>query len=130
MLLARMFSPILVAPTLSVVLALAMVINPRMSVLGSAPVVGGLYVAASLLPLLGERLGLIERTISIDRAGILLRSPAVAGSEGPTLLVATLYVTGMIVGVCWMAHAMRKRARAAHRHLHLQAWQLRQLVPR
>jgi hypothetical protein len=25
---------------------------------------------------------------------------------------------------------MRKRIREAHRHLHLQAWQLRQLVPR
>jgi len=29
-----------------------------------------------------------------------------------------------------MANAMRNRTRAAHRHLHLQAWQLRQLVPR
>ena len=38
-------------------------------------------------------------------------------------------IAGLIIGTCWMAHAMRARARAAARHLHLQAWQLRQLVP-
>jgi len=36
----------------------------------------------------------------------------------------------LIVGACSMADAMRTQARAAHRHLQLQAWQLRQLVPR
>jgi hypothetical protein len=29
-----------------------------------------------------------------------------------------------------VAEAMRSRIRDAHRHLHLQAWQLRQLAPR
>jgi len=129
-LLSRMFSPILVAPALAVVLALAMVLTPRVSALGSAAVVGALYITAALVPLLLERLEVVERTISINGAGILLRAPAVAGDEGPSLLVATLYVAGLIIGTCWMAHAMRERTRAAHRHLHLQAWQLRQLVPR
>jgi uncharacterized membrane protein YciS (DUF1049 family) len=67
--------------------------------------------------------------VSIDRAGILLHAPAVAGAEGPALLVAVLYTIGLIIGACGMAHAMRARTRAAHRHLHVQAWQLRQLVP-
>jgi hypothetical protein len=44
--------------------------------------------------------------------------------------VAALYTAGLIIGTCWMAHSMRKRTRAAHLALHLQAWQLRQLVPR
>jgi hypothetical protein len=129
-LLAKMFTPILVAPALAVVLALAMVITPRVSILGSAPVVGSLYIGASLVPLLLERIGVLDRTISIDHAGILLRAPAVAGAEGPSLIVAVIYVAGLIIGTCWMAHSMRERASAAHRHLHLQAWQLRQLVPR
>jgi len=129
-LLSRMFSPILVAPALAVVLALAMVLTPRISVLGSAPAVGAMYISATLIPLLLERLDLLDRTVSIDRAGILLRAPAVAGAEGPSLIVAVTYVAGLIIGTCWMAHAMRERASAAHRHLLLQAWQLRQLVPR
>jgi hypothetical protein len=37
---------------------------------------------------------------------------------------------GLIIGAAWVAEAMRNRIREAHRHLHLQAWQLRQLVPR
>jgi serine/threonine-protein kinase len=126
----RMFSPILIAPGVAAVLAMAMVLTPRLSVLGSAVNVGVLFTAAALAPMVLERLDVISRTISIDANGILLRAPAVAGAEGPSLLVAVLYMIGLTVGTCWMAHAMRERAREAHRHLHLQAWQLRQLVPR
>jgi serine/threonine-protein kinase len=127
---ARMFSPILVAPGVAAVLALAMVVTPRLSVLGSALSIGALFITGAIGPLILERLGAISRTITIDLAGIHLHAPAVGGAEGPALLVAALYTAGLIIGTCWMAHSMRTRARAAHRHLHLQAWQLRQLVSR
>jgi len=125
----RMFSPILIAPGVAAVLAMALVLTPRLSVLGSAVNIGVLFIAAALAPMILERLDVISRTISIDDRGILLRAPAIGGAEGPTLIVAILYMVGLTVGTCWMAHAMRERARLAHRHLHLQAWQLRQLVP-
>jgi len=127
---ARMFSPILVAPGVAAVLALAMVVTPRLSVLGSAPSIGALFLSGAIVPLILERAGLIAPTISIDPAGIHLHAPAIGGAQGPTLLVAALYIAGLIIGTCWMAHSMRTRTRAAHRALHLQAWQLRQLVPR
>jgi serine/threonine-protein kinase len=129
-LVARMFSPLLIAPGVAAVLAIAMVLTPRLSVLGSAFAVGSLYIAAAVAPMLLELLGVVSQTISIDRAGILLRAPAVGGAEGPAILVGVLYTVGLIIGACAMAHAMRARTRAAHRHLHVQAWQLRQLVPR
>jgi len=129
-LVARMFSPLLIAPGIAAVFALAMVITPRLSVLGSAFAVAPLYIVAAITPLLLERVGVLEPTVIIDRAGILLRAPAVAGEEGPSILVAILYMIGLIICTCWMAHAMRDRTRAAHHRLHLQAWQLRQLVPR
>ena len=47
----------------------------------------------------------------------------------PAILVGSLYAIGLIIGSTAIAHAMRARTRAAHRHLHVQAWQLRQLVP-
>jgi eukaryotic-like serine/threonine-protein kinase len=125
----RMFTPILIAPGVAAVLAMALVLTPRLSVLGSAVHVGVLFIAAALAPMILERLDVISRTVSIDGNGILLRAPAVGAAEGPALLVAILYMIGLTVGTCWMAHAMRERARLAHRHLHLQAWQLRQLVP-
>jgi hypothetical protein len=127
--LSRMFSPIFVAPGVAAVLALALVITPQLSRLGSPSFVASLYIVATLAPLGLERIGVVSPTVSIDAAGILLRAPAVGAAEGPALVVAVLYAIGLIIGTCWMAHAMRIRAQAAHRHLHLQAWQLRQLVP-
>jgi serine/threonine-protein kinase len=127
---ARMFSPILVAPGVAAVLALAMVVTPRLSVIGSARSIGALFISGAIVPLILERTGVISPTISIDPVGLHLHAPAIGGAEGPALVVAALYTTGLIIGTCWMAHSMRTRARAAHRHLHLQAWQLRQLVPR
>jgi hypothetical protein len=59
----------------------------------------------------------------------VFRAPAIAGHEGPTIVVAMLYIAFLIALACGMGGAMRGRARAANRHLHLQAWQLRQLVP-
>ena len=55
----------------------------------------------------------------------------VAASAGltPVLVVGTLYTIALIIGTCMMAGTMRRRARDAYRHLQLQAWQLRQLVP-
>ncbi|MGH9887108.1 MAG: hypothetical protein ACREBE_16400, partial [bacterium] len=88
------------------------------------------FIAAAIGPMALERLGLLSRTMYVDSAGILLHASAVGTAEGPAILVGTLYATGLIIGSCGIAHAMRARARAAHRHLHVQAWQLRQLVPR
>jgi hypothetical protein len=129
-LLSRMFSPLFIAPGVAAVLAMAMIITPRLSAVGSAGAVGALFIAAAIGPMALERLGLLSRTMYVDSAGILLRASAVGTAEGPAILVGTLYATGLIIGSCGIAHAMRARARAAHRHLHVQAWQLRQLVPR
>ena len=128
--LARMFSPLFIAPGVAAVLAMAMVLTPRLSVLGSAVSVCALFITGAIGPLVLERIGVLSQTMSIDAAGILLRAPGVGADEGPAILVGALYAIGLIIGATAMANAMRNRTRAAHRHLHLQAWQLRQLVPR
>ncbi|HEY0991243.1 MAG TPA: hypothetical protein VGD80_29520, partial [Kofleriaceae bacterium] len=129
-LLSRMFSPLFIAPGVAAVLAMAMIITPRLSSIGSAIAVGGLFIMAAIGPMVLERLGVLSRTMFVDSTGIVLRAAGVGGAENPAILVGTLYAIGLIVGSCGIAHAMRARARAAHHHLHLQAWQLRQLVPR
>jgi len=129
-LLSRMFSPLFIAPGVAAVLAMAMIITPRLSSIGSAIAVGGLFITAAIGPMVLERIGVISRTMFVDANGILLHADGVGSAENPAILVGTLYAIGLIVGSCGIAHAMRTRARAAHRHLHLQAWQLRQLVPR
>jgi serine/threonine protein kinase len=128
--LARMFSPILIAPGVAASLAMAMVLTPRFSWLSSSVTIAALMIGAVLTPLILERMGVLTTTMTVDANGVLFRAPAVAGLEGPTVAVGMLYAIALIAGACIAGDAMRARTRAAHRHLQLQAWQLRQLVPR
>ncbi len=129
--LARMFSPILIAPGIAASLAMAMVLTPRFSIVGSPITVASLFAGAVIGPLLLERMGLVSETISVSTAGVLFHPPAISGAlEGPTNLVGALYAVALIVGAVTSSYAMRRRAVDAAHHLHLQAWQLRQLVPR
>jgi len=127
--LARMYSPLFIAPGVASVLAMANLLTPRLSVFGSAITVGTMFITAAIGPLVLERLGVLEQTMSVSAAGVLLRAPAIGPAEGPAVLVGALYAIGLMIGATAIASAMRTRTRAAHRHLHLQAWQLRQLVP-
>jgi hypothetical protein len=129
-LIARMFSPLLIAPGLAAVLGLAMMLAPRMSWLGSAASVASLSILAIFGPLILELLGAIPPTISVDDRGVLFAAPAVAGNPLPTILTGTLYAAGLVIAACLMGDITRTRTRAANQHLHMQAWQLRQLVPR
>ncbi len=126
---ARMFSPILIAPGVAAVLAMAMVLTPRFSPLGSGITVTAMLGTAILVPWALERVGVLSVTMSVDRAGILFRAPVIEGQETRTMIVGALYAIGLIAGASIMASAMRARARESARRLHLQAWQLRQLVP-
>jgi hypothetical protein len=61
----------------------------------------------------------------------LFRAPAVSGEHANlTIAVAALYTIALITGAVIAGHQMRQRNLQAQKHLHLQAWQLRQLVPR
>ncbi|HEY5944072.1 MAG TPA: serine/threonine-protein kinase [Kofleriaceae bacterium] len=128
---ARMFSPILIAPGVAASLAMAMVLTPRFSILGSPITIGALMIGAITLPLLLEQMGTLSTTMSVSPAGVLFAAPALAGTlEGPTILVGALYAIALVTASVIAAYQIRVRSLEAQKHLHLQAWQLRQLVPR
>jgi serine/threonine-protein kinase len=129
MVVSRMYSPILVAPGLAAVLAMAMVLTPKFSFLGSAATVATILLTAIFTPLVLERLEILSQTVSVSQSGVLFHAPAVAGYELPTLVVGTVYSICLVIGAATMGGVMRRRTRDAYRHLQLQAWQLRQLVP-
>ncbi len=128
-LLSRMYGPVLIAPGIAASLAMALVLTPRFSWLGSAPGIAFLMSGAVLGPLVLERTGALSPTMSVAADGVRFFGPALGSHEGPTIFVAAIYVAAVIVGACIAAAAMRARTRNAHLHLQLQAWQLRQLVP-
>jgi hypothetical protein len=129
-LIAVMFSPILIAPGVAAVLGMSMVVIPRLSRLNSAAGVALLMIAGVLGPWLTELAGLASPTLSSFGDGIALRAPGLRGSEVAISTVGMIYSVGLIIGATWVGEAMRARIRQAQHRLHLQAWQLRQLVPR
>jgi serine/threonine-protein kinase len=126
---ARMFSPVLIAPGLAAVLAMAMVFTPRFSWLGSGVMIGATLILAILGPWLLERIGVLSPTMFVTPHGLRFDSPAIAGAELPVLVCGSLYVVLLIGGAAVIGDVIRQRTRAAHRTLLMQAWQLRQLVP-
>jgi hypothetical protein len=128
---ARMFSPVLIAPGVAASLTMAMVLTPRFTLLGSPVTLGVLMVGAVVGPLLLEQVGIISATMSVGRDGVLFAAPGISGEEpAGTILVGALYATALIIASLAAGYQMRQRALAAQTRLHLQAWQLRQLVPR
>jgi len=123
------YSPLLAAPGLAAVLTMATVFTPRFSWLGSGVAVAASAVTGVFLPLLLELLGVLPRTVSFEGDGVVFHAPAVSTSATPEMITYSIYSFAVIVGAAWIAEVMRTRNRNSHRHLMLQAWQLRQLVP-
>ncbi len=129
-LVARMYTPFLIAPGLAAMSAMAIMFTPTRSRLTSLAGMVALPWLAVIGPWLLERLDVLSVTTTVDDRGLLLDALAIAGDETTTLAVAALYVLALIGAAAMMANRMRARERAAKRHLHLQAWQLLQLVAR
>jgi serine/threonine-protein kinase len=126
---SRMYTPLLIAPGLAAMSTMAILFTPTTSRLTRGVVVTGLAWLAVLGPFVLERVGVLSETTRVDARGVLLMPAGTVGDAGPTIGVAVFYVLAMIAAAAWMGNVMRERARAARRHLHVQAWQLRQLVP-
>ncbi len=126
---SRAFTPFLIAPGLAAMSAMAILFSPTSSRFTTTIGMTLVSWCAVLVPWILERTGVLSITTTVDEHGILMRAAGTAGHEFPTLGVAIIYVLASIAAACGMASAMRRRERAARKHLHLQAWQLRQLVP-
>ncbi len=127
---ARMFSPVLIAPGIAASIALAMVLTPQRSKLGSVWSIAALMIGAVLVPLALEELGVLSATMFITPRGLNFETVAFGGTTTPVLIVATVYVGALIVGTALTGSLMRGQQQRMHRRLHMQTWQLRQLVPR
>ena len=128
-LLGRMFSPVLCTPAIATATATALVFGPsyeaRWRVIGMAL----LMIAAVLVPWLAEAIGLLPHTMTLRAGGIDFTGPALRIGDTWTVAALVLPTVATIASAAGMAHRMSASDRAVRRRLHLQAWQLRQLVP-
>jgi serine/threonine-protein kinase len=125
---AHMYTPFLAAPGMAAAATMVIVLTPTRSRITSALGIVVLVSVAVLGPWVLERVGALQVTTTIGDHGIVLSAPALAGDETSILIVGILYVLGLIAGTAVIASTIRAREQAARHRLHLQAWQLRQLV--
>ncbi|MDX2086201.1 MAG: serine/threonine-protein kinase [Kofleriaceae bacterium] len=125
-LLARLFSPMLIAPGLAAGTMLGFSFHPRF---GRTLVLAAGLSAAILLPWLGEWLGLWSRTI-LDVDGMMaITSPAGTINARRFELAHVFYVLCVVFTCGILTQRMAFIQRETRRTAHLHAWHLRQLVP-
>ncbi|HEU0029331.1 MAG TPA: serine/threonine-protein kinase [Kofleriaceae bacterium] len=127
--LARTSSPLLVAPGVAAITTMALVFSPMYDRARNAVLLALGMIAAICLPWAGEVLGLWSPTMHVSDHDIVLATKLHLGDPIAEQLVLVGYVALLISGAVGLAWTHRRTERLARERLHLQAYQLRQLVP-
>jgi eukaryotic-like serine/threonine-protein kinase len=128
-LVARMFTPFLIAPFAAAINIVAFAFHPgarteRMFWSFTAGSIG-----AVLAVWVGEEVGLLSPTMTDVGGALMLRSPLAGFSTFPAIGALALTFTVAIFASAMLARSTARFAHRARVRVHLQAWQVRQLVP-
>lgn len=122
---ARAFSPFLIAP-FAVIISMAYVMHPRF---GSPYVIAASLIAAVLVPLGLELVGVLSSTASVVGASIVIHPAADTLNAMPVFIMLAMFVVLVVVVGGALARSLTTSLAAAQRRLEMQSWLLRQLVP-
>ncbi len=125
-LVSRLYSPFLLGPALGVCTAVGFMTGPQYAKRQASWVVG-LVTLATLGPLLLEGLGVVASSMTVFDGGVTFHSSMLHGGSSFFVLM-TAYTFTLILSSVMLLRGMRVAERNARQHMHLQAWQLRQLV--
>ncbi len=123
---ARLATPFLVAPGLAAATMLAFATHPRE---GKLVPMGLVLGSGVLVPWLLELTGVLSPSMFVRHGALVLDSPVVSTDLQHVAFVLAAYAVGLIGVVGLYARGMARKQRDAQRVQHVQAWQLRQLVP-
>jgi hypothetical protein len=124
--LARMFSPLLVAPSLGAAVMLGLNMHPRFG--KTWALAAGLSLAV-VSPMLLELAGVWTAQVGTIGNALTVSSPAGALDGQRFEIAHALFVAALLTAVGMLARQMTRTQREARRAAHLQTWHLRQLVP-
>jgi len=125
--LAHLASPFLLGPGLAAITAVGVLSGPYHG-RRDALAVGSIMALAVLLPWLGELVGLFSQTIAVHDNSMTLTG-SLGGGPIVTQTLLALFTVVLVGAAIVMTRGRREVEIAARRQLHLQRWQLRQLVP-
>jgi hypothetical protein len=90
----------------------------------------GVGIAGLLVPITLEALRVVPRSYAFDGTSMRLISEVASFHELPTMTVLAIATVGALCTAAWLVGRMHDAAYDAEKRMHLQSWQLRQLVPR
>ena len=129
-LLARMFTPFVIAPGAGAVALVTYAFDPRSRsrLLTVVMTVG--MIGAVLLVYLAEVVGLVSPTTINHGSYIEIRSPVEGMDHYPSLPAACCFVAVLMIVASWGSYFFMRDARRSRDQLHSHAWHLRQLIKR
>ncbi len=123
---ARLYTPFLLGPGLAAVTAIGLMTGPHYA--QRQPLLIAVVVCGAVLgPWLGEVLGLLSPTMTVEDGVMMVRSSALRDSTS-AYLVLVPYTLFVVTSSVLLSRGLRRAERSARRSMHVQAWQLRQLV--
>lgn len=128
-LLSRMFSPFLVGPAVASVSAMAYMLGVMRATWQNAVTLIAVTSMAVLGPWVVEELGYLSPSYESTLTSLIFYSPGVTQTEESPAVVFVIYTLVLVAVAVLMALAARRADGRVRERLHLQAWQLRQLVP-
>jgi hypothetical protein len=122
---SRVFSPYVVAPGIAAIGTVAFVMHSQLKA-WIILLIGCLSVA---VPIALELTGVLAPTAHFTGSAIVITPAVVSFAKIPTIVTLTLASIGLVLPATLSIDRLRRAQLAAERKMHLQSWQLRQLVP-
>ena len=125
---ARLFSPILVAPGLATIIVIFALVDPAFDRMRTAIAFSAYMLAAVLGPLILEQLGWISPTLDLSHGQLVLHALGLGNVTGVEFVLFG-YIVSFLAFAAASTIALRRSERAAKWAQLTLTWQLRQLAP-
>jgi len=125
---ARMFTPFLLAPAIGAVTVMATAFHPSAARPRALVAVAVLAIVAVIGTWAAEAIGIFTSTMHAHDGKIELASPLDGILSLPPEPALCCFVIVLFAVAAWLSGRVARAERAARHHLHVQTWQLRQLL--
>jgi hypothetical protein len=125
---APLFGPYILLPQLALIYAMMFVLIPPDR--ARRGLVLTMSILTMLVPASLAWTGLLPRTYDLHEDALVVRAAMLHFPPAPTEFFLVLTNLSALVTACLMTASVRDALTAAQERLHVQAWQLRQMIPR
>jgi eukaryotic-like serine/threonine-protein kinase len=126
---ARVFSPIFLAPGMAALTASALGNTPRYGRGRTVLVLVVAMLVAIAVPWVLEATGVLSKTFEITEGGPVFYHAYIYGNAALRTAGLVVYIVALICSAAALTFFVRQVERDTRRQLHLQTWHLKQLVP-